>query len=115
MVTKPFTEFIAKDMKIDPDVGAVLVAMDVDISFAKMIRATTYLNNPNVEFYGSCTDENFPTPFALLPVDGCFIAALEFATSRKATTFGKPSSLMIESLIKDKQIDPKRSLMVGDR
>lgn len=102
-------------MNIDPEVGAVLVAMDVDISFAKMVKATTYLNDPSVEFFGTCTDENFPTPFALIPVDGSFIAFLEFATGRKATTFGKPSPLMIESLIKDNNIDPKRSLMVGDR
>lgn len=102
-------------MKVDPEVGAVIVAMDVDFSFAKMIRATTYLTNPDVEFYGSCTDENFPTPFAMIPADGSFVKTFEFASGRKATTFGKPSSLMIESLIKDNKIDPKRSLMVGDR
>lgn len=114
-MTKPFTEYIATDLKIDQDVGAVIVAMDVDVSFAKLIKATTYLTNPKVDFYGTAADENFPTPYAMIPVDGSFIAFLERATGRSATTFGKPSSLMIESLVKSGKIDPKRSLMVGDR
>lgn len=44
----------------DPEVAAVLVGYDKHFSYPKMVKAATYLRDPNVHFIGTNTDENYP-------------------------------------------------------
>lgn len=46
---------------------------------------------------------------------GSLTAALETASSRKATVIGKPSRFMFECISSQFGLDPARSLMIGDR
>lgn len=46
---------------------------------------------------------------------GSLTAALETASSRKATVIGKPSRFMYECIASQFDLDPARSLMIGDR
>lgn len=46
---------------------------------------------------------------------GSLTAALETASSRKATVIGKPSRFMFECIASQFELDPESSLMVGDR
>lgn len=46
---------------------------------------------------------------------GVIVKAVETAASREALSFGKPSCEMFEVLKKKFNLDPSRTLMVGDR
>lgn len=55
---------MVKNFKPDPEVGAVVIGFDKDFSFPKIVKAVTYLNNPNVHFIGTNNDIERPSPSA---------------------------------------------------
>lgn len=46
----------------DSDVGAVVVGFDDFFSYPKLVKAATYLKNPNVHFIGTNPDIKRPSP-----------------------------------------------------
>nr|XP_020449563.1 LOW QUALITY PROTEIN: pyridoxal phosphate phosphatase-like [Monopterus albus] len=79
-----------------PDVKAVLVGHDDKLTFLK---------------------KKLPLASGrILPGSGSLTAALEVASSRKATVIGKPSRFMFECISSQfSGVDPAQCLMVGDR
>ncbi|XP_033216023.1 glycerol-3-phosphate phosphatase-like [Belonocnema kinseyi] len=99
----------------DPEVGAVLVGFDEYFSYSKLVQAATYLKNPDVQFLGMNPDILRPSVNEnVFPGTGCFVLIVEAATGRKATMLGKPEAYMSDYLIKTFNLDPKRTLMIGD-
>ncbi|KAK8731317.1 hypothetical protein OTU49_007543 [Cherax quadricarinatus] len=104
-------------IKLDPEVGAVAVGFDGHFSFPKIMRAASYLNNPNCLFICTNTDEKFPIENSSLifPGTGCLVKCVEVVAERPPVVMGKPSEKMF-SVISDKhQLKPSRTLMIGDR
>lgn len=59
MVGGPFE--LVQSVKLDPEVGAVVVAFDCHISLPKILKASSYVNAvPDCLFLASNTDECFP-------------------------------------------------------
>ncbi|XP_066590175.1 uncharacterized protein [Prorops nasuta] len=107
-------EFI-KNFKPDPDVGAVVVGFDKHFSYPKLIKAATYLKDPDVHFVGTNCDTERPSPNSnQFPGTGCFVNIIESASGRKAVMMGKPEKFLSEYIIKSFGIDPVRTLMIGD-
>lgn len=104
------------DFKIDPQINAVIVGFDRFFSYPKLLKAATYLGNPDCLFIATNTDERFPGGAPkVLPGTGTFVSAVETCALRKPIVMGKPSSYVGTVLVQEHKIDPERTLMIGDR
>lgn len=53
---------LVKEFEPDPDIGAVIIGFDKYFSYPKLLKATTYLADPNVHFIGTNCDTDRPSP-----------------------------------------------------
>ena len=70
---------MAKDIadNLNKDVGCVIASLTYEISYMKLMKAVSYLDNPDVIFLGTNTDPVFPVgKGCVLP--GEFISILFF-------------------------------------
>ncbi|CAD6208809.1 GSCOCG00003616001-RA-CDS [Cotesia congregata] len=105
-----------KYFKPESDIGAVVVGFDLHFNYLKVLKAATYLNNKDVEFIATNTDEQFPgINNMIIPGTGSLVKCVETCSERKPTVMGKPSTYVSEMLSKNYQINPERTLMIGDR
>lgn len=109
--------YLSQEFSFDEDIGAVVVGFDEFISYPKILKAANYVKNPDCLFLATNSDETFPMGDSLVtPGTGTMVAAVETAcTPRKAQIFGKPFKPMFEAISRRANIDPQRTLMVGDR
>lgn len=106
------------NLKIDmkENVGAVAIGFDQYISYVKMLKAVTYLRNKECLFVCTNTDEVFPTQSKIvLPGTGSIVAGIQVASGREPFVVGKPSTYIAEALKYENEINPKRTLFIGDR
>ncbi|XP_054267945.1 glycerol-3-phosphate phosphatase-like [Macrosteles quadrilineatus] len=106
---------LVTEVKLEPDVGAVVVGFDEHFSLPKMLKAATYLEQKGSLFIATNTDERFPTDTHIMPGTGSFVAAIRTCAERDPVIMGKPEAYIREYLIKEHKIDPSRTLMIGDR
>jgi len=98
------------------DIGAVIATYNFNINVAKMAVAASYLDNPDVLFIGTNRDPKFPFEGSIvLPGTGAFIKAIEVASGREATILGKPEAFMFQAIKDTHNVDPARTIMIGDR
>jgi len=112
------SEEIAKrvDLRIDKDIGAVLVGFDEHISFQKIAFAMTHLKNPKTHFIATNTDGQFPMgDGTYIPGTGVMVKAVMTASERDPIIMGKPEQPMLDAIRAIHDIEPSRTLMVGDR
>lgn len=99
----------------DPEVGAVIVGFDEHISYPKLFRAATYLNNPDILFIGTNRDERFPMPTCVIPGTGSIVRSIEVCAQRSPLIIGKPETTIADPLFTEHVIVAERTLMIGDR
>lgn len=105
------------EMKPDPEIKCVLVGFDGHLSYLKILQAATYLQNPNCLFLATNEDSHLPVSNSpvRIPGTGTMVSAVKTPAQREPVIIGKPERPMFEELQKAHNLDPTRSLMVGDR
>ncbi|ODN02003.1 Phosphoglycolate phosphatase [Orchesella cincta] len=106
------------NIDLDPSVGAVIVGFDHHISYTKILKAASYLNNDKCLFVATNTDEQFPArglSSIVCPGTGTFVNAVKTAAGREPVVMGKPEPFPFEYVQRKHNLQPNRVLMVGDR
>jgi 4-nitrophenyl phosphatase len=96
------------------DVAAVVVGMDWSLTWEKLAEANYALMN-DAFFLGTNPDISFPTERGLAPGNGAILAALETATGREATIFGKPQPYLFIEALQMMGTPATHTVAVGDR
>lgn len=110
-----------KDLALDTlgdntEVGAVIVDVDVNINWAQLQQAKTFLKNSEVLFItGAGEMVTTVSSSATLIGPGFFQKLLQEATGRTPIEMAKPGSYLKHFLIEKYAIaDPSRVLFIGD-
>ncbi|GMT23836.1 hypothetical protein PFISCL1PPCAC_15133 [Pristionchus fissidentatus] len=98
------------------EASAVVVSDDPHFNYIKLIKASNYLQDPNCGFFITNEDAHFRTRSYFLPGTGCITAAVRTALlPRIPIVFGKPADGMARYLIDRYNVDPAKTIMIGDR
>nr|CAB3242634.1 phosphoglycolate phosphatase-like [Phallusia mammillata] len=106
-----------KRCELQENVEAVLVGFDGHISFSKLIKAGSYLRDPNCIFVATNDDSRVPLGDSdhIVPGTGAMVKSVCIVAGREPDVWcGKPGKLMFECIQKSHDIDPDQTVMVGD-
>lgn len=93
----------------------VVVGYDTELNYQKLITACGYINK-NVDILATHSDNFCPSENGPIPDIGALLSMLKLTTGKTAKkVFGKPSNEMINPLINKFNLNPKKTLLVGDR
>jgi HAD superfamily hydrolase (TIGR01450 family) len=90
----------------------VVVAGHDELHFDEL-RDATQAVLAGAEMVAAGRDRTFPTADGVWPATGAIVAALEYATERRARIVGKPAPDMFRAALD--RLGPGRALVVGDR
>uniref|UniRef100_A0A183C5E0 HAD-like protein n=1 Tax=Globodera pallida TaxID=36090 RepID=A0A183C5E0_GLOPA len=98
-------------------VGAVVVGYEKYFNYLKLMKAANYLRNEDCLFVATNEDETCPgpNPETVIPDAGPLVAAVRTASGRDPHVVGKPNTPAFDYICRRWTIDPRRTLMVGDR
>ncbi|PIA26438.1 hypothetical protein AQUCO_09300026v1 [Aquilegia coerulea] len=101
----------------DKSVGAVVVGLDQYINYYKLQYGTLCIReNPGCLFIATNRDAvGHMTDLQEWPGAGCMVAAICGTTQKEPIVVGKPSTFMMDFLLKKFQVDTSKMCMVGDR
>ncbi|EDV97662.1 GH14576 [Drosophila grimshawi] len=104
------------ELKLDPDVGAIVVGRDDNFNVPTLIRANSYLQNRRILFLGAGMDKGYPIGEnrRMVVGGGPIIAAIKTVSERKPLILGKPNPWMLRRPISAGLINPETTLMIGD-
>ncbi|XP_026289110.1 glycerol-3-phosphate phosphatase-like [Frankliniella occidentalis] len=100
----------------DTDIGAVIVDLDVNLTFMDLVKATNHLKRPDCMFLVGATD-SFVTfdEGKILLGPGHFIRTLEECSGRKAELIGKPGPMMVSEYLQEiHNLNMDRTIFMGD-
>ncbi|ETN79001.1 phosphoglycolate/pyridoxal phosphate phosphatase family protein [Necator americanus] len=99
------------------NVGAVVVGYEKHFNYHKLMKAANYLQQPHCLFVATNEDETCPgpNPHIITPDAGPLVAAVRCASGREPITVGKPNTPAFDFIRRRWNIDPERTMMVGDR
>lgn len=97
-----------------PKARAVVVGLDREITFQKMVEATLLVRN-GVPFYATNPDITFPTPRGQIPGAGAWYSVIVTASGVEPIVAGKPFPFLMELALEKLGTKKEETLVVGDR
>lgn len=100
------------------EVDAVVVGLQMEnLGYARLAKASAYARDRRRPFVATNMDENWPGGVGcLLPAGGACVSYVSYAAERPPdVNVGKPSRDLARLLVRLHGLDPRRTLMVGDR
>lgn len=102
--------------ELDPEINCVLVGFDPYINYKKMVKGSSYARREGSLFLATNYDTHLPMAGEVtIPGTGSIVSAVEVPSRRKPLLIGKPNTIMFDILKKLHNIDPEKSIMIGDR
>lgn len=106
------------ELEVEPSqVGAVVVGYEKHFDYVKLMKAANYLQQRHCLFLATNEDETCPgpNPNVVTPDAGPLVAAVRCASGREPITVGKPNTPAFDYIRRRWNIDPERTMMIGDR
>ncbi|XP_049824704.1 glycerol-3-phosphate phosphatase-like [Aethina tumida] len=101
-------------IEMDQNVEAVVIGLDVHLSYTKLIKAVTYLKDKSCQFIATSAERAVPSNKKVcVPGAGSILRAVEKAAKRNATVVGKPTDFCVEHFKEVVKLNPKTTLMIG--
>jgi 4-nitrophenyl phosphatase len=97
-----------------PEAQAVVMGIDREINFQKVVEATLLVRN-GIPFYATNLDRTFPTPRGEIPGSGAWISVITTATGVQPIIAGKPFPFLMELSLERLGTRKEGTLVVGDR
>ena len=108
------SEFVPADEDPDATIDAVVVGLDLDFTYAKLVRASDAVRN-GARFIATNPDVTGPSAEGPLPATGSVAAMITKATGREPYFVGKPNPMMFRSALNRIEAHSENTVMVGDR
>lgn len=106
-------------VNVDTDcskVDFVIVGLDSNFSYEKLMFAQNCILQGNAKFYATNADSTLPVAGGLLPGAGVMVNAVQTCTNQKPVKiFGKPNPFGIIAILKDTDTSPNKAVIFGDR
>eukprot|EP00824_Muranothrix_gubernata_P010825 TRINITY_DN23928_c0_g1_i1.p1 TRINITY_DN23928_c0_g1~~TRINITY_DN23928_c0_g1_i1.p1 ORF type:complete len:330 (-),score=62.93 TRINITY_DN23928_c0_g1_i1:79-972(-) len=103
-------------LKIDPEIGAVVIGFDTYLNYYKVGYAKRCLDTiPGCLFIATNRDFTFPMDDQILPGGGVMVGCVVTCCAREPYIVGKPNTYALDALRDIHNVDLTRACMVGDR
>jgi phosphoglycolate phosphatase len=113
---KRINHSLNEEVTIDSTVGAVVVGLDREINYYKLQYAQLCLQNPSTLFIATNEDATAHcTRDQEWAAGGTMVSALKGCSKRQPIVVGKPSSYLLDYLVREHSLRPDEMCMVGDR
>lgn len=93
--------------------NVVIVSLDRQVTYEKIANAYLLIKN-GAEFIATNKDVEYPIENGTMPGAGAVVASVEAAVGKKPVLIGKPSTLMVDWLLKDYNLKRSEVILVGD-
>jgi HAD superfamily hydrolase (TIGR01450 family) len=96
----------------DPEI--LVLAFDQELTYNRLVKAAILIQN-DIPYIATHLDNRCPTKNGYIPDAGGIAALLKKASERMPRVFGKPNKEMILFKLDSLKINPKDTVMFGDR
>ncbi|EAS03910.2 haloacid dehalogenase-like hydrolase family protein (macronuclear) [Tetrahymena thermophila SB210] len=111
--SKEMTADEFENLKLDSEVGAVVVGINYEFNYAMMAYASSYIQN-GAKFIATNEDKYIMAGGKKMPGGGTIVNAIAFGCDTRPLITGKPNSFVVDLLCNQYNINKSEAIMIGD-